>query len=916
MSKISARLRASWYVATGTGSAATFSLGMLVLACVFISVAGPRVSQHSLTSALQNDIASTPAQARSVYGTIGYGEFDVGEQGAVPATDIRLARDALLTQVSASLPVQAGQDWSGESAAYVAVQHAPPQVTNGGVAPQVEVLYRDALPRFSRLVSGSLPTAVKISGHKSVFQVAVTTATAHRFALAVGSRIQLGANVMLQVTGIIAARQPGSTFWTIDPVATAPLLNQIGRGEPYWQGAAFIGAQEVLQLPSVLNNQAIQLEWDFPLSLKQVSAAQARPLLGRLNGLISQGGQVSYGSAHGPFIVNIPLASGTAETLAQFVQQESAVSTVLSLLFSSLAVIGAVILLLASRLLAEHRSGEFAMMRARGAGRPRIVLHALGGGAIVALPAAAAGAAIAIAVTPGPSPGLSWLLAGLALFAALAGPPAFAVSGRRAGFSSRLPGSERPDRTITRREARRRLVIEVALVVAAVGGVIVLRRQGTQTAGFDPFTSAAPVLVAVPAAVITLRCYPLLLRPLLRFAGHRPGVTAFVGLARAARTSVTTLLPAFAMVLALAVVAFGAMLRGAVREGETAASWQQTGADAVVNSGNAALPLSVSVQRQIAAVPGVVRTATVLVTSGTTSQGGLLTLAFVGPAQFAAVVAQTPEPRFPSAALASAQKGHTGGSGSAALPAVGTPSALGMLGHRPQTLFMSSIEAPLKVRITGVVSSVPAISNVSAGPLLILPVSAEGASGQPPNLMLITGPSVDGGRLTGLVQRTLPGSSVVIRSRLLAALIAAPLSRGGYLAFAACSLVATGFLLLILLITLLLGARSRELTLARMGAMGLLPAQGRLILVVEALPQILAATIGGIGCALALAPTVGPALELSVFTGGGGAIRVQAEPLVLAAVAGGLVLLAMMTLAVQAAIMSREGSARALRIGE
>ncbi len=119
MSRISARLRASWHVATGTGSAASFSLGMLVLACVFISVAGPRVSQHSLTSVLQKDIASTSAQGRSVSGTIGYSQFDVGEKGAVPASDIRLARDDLLAQVSARLPAQAGQEWSGESTAYV-----------------------------------------------------------------------------------------------------------------------------------------------------------------------------------------------------------------------------------------------------------------------------------------------------------------------------------------------------------------------------------------------------------------------------------------------------------------------------------------------------------------------------------------------------------------------------------------------------------------------------------------------------------------------------------------------------------------------------------------------------------------------------------------------------------------------------
>ena len=424
------------------------------------------------------------------------------------------------------------------------------------------------------------------------------------------------------------------------------------------------------------------------------------------------------------------------------------------------------------------------------------------------------------------------------------------------------------------------------------------------------------MLVAVPAAVITLRCYPLLLRPLLRLAGHRPGVTAFVGLARAARTSVTTLLPAFAMVLALSVVGFGGMLRGTIRAGEIATSWQQTGADAVVDAGNAALPLTPVVQRQIAAVPGVVRTATVLVTSGSTRQGALLTVALVRPVQFAALVAQTPESRFPAAALTPAGQGHTVASGPTVVQGVGTPTAIALLGHHPTKLFLSTTDVPVTVRIAGVVSSVPAISNISGGPLLILPYSAAGGAAQPPNLMLIIGSGLDAGRLAHLVQRTLPGAAVLLRSHVLAALTTAPLPRGGYLAFAAGSFTAAGFMLLILLITLILGARSRELTLARMGTMGLLPAQGRWLIVAEALPQVLAAAVGGIGCALVLASVVGPALKLSVFTGGSGGIGIQTEPQVLAAATGGLVLLALMTLAVQGAIASRHGAARALRMGE
>ena len=53
-------------------------------------------------------------------------------------------------------------------------------------------------------------------------------------------------------------------------------------------------------------------------------------------------------------------------------------------------------------------------------------------------------------------------------------------------------------------------------------------------------------------------------------------MTAFLGLARAARVSATALLPAFAMVLALSLVSFAGMVRGAVVRGEVTQSWQQS----------------------------------------------------------------------------------------------------------------------------------------------------------------------------------------------------------------------------------------------------------------------------------------------------------------------------------------------------
>ena len=50
-----------------------------------------------------------------------------------------------------------------------------------------------------------------------------------------------------------------------------------------------------------------------------------------------------------------------------------------------------------------------------------------------------------------------------------------------------------------------------------------LRSQGLDPARSGLYSSAAPVLVAIPVAVLVLRCYPLLARELARLAGRSRG---------------------------------------------------------------------------------------------------------------------------------------------------------------------------------------------------------------------------------------------------------------------------------------------------------------------------------------------------------------------------------------------------------
>lgn len=911
MSAPDRRLRAVWRLLTGTGAVASLGLGLLVFTCVFLAVAAPRESLALRTGALRHALTTASPLTTAVAATTDYTDMSVGFGGPPDAQDLATAGTGLAASLAGlGLPLAGpAADWSGLSTGFFVVTGGPPALYDGGMPPQLKLLYDADLSRYARLVAGRLPSGAQVTRHGTVFQIAVTSATAARFGLRPGSQIgtEPGTGVTLLVTGIVRPAAGVSTFWATGPLATVPEQVPPDGNGYRWEGAAFVGPAELPLLPLRLDTTQMSMFWEFPLDVGSLTADGAQALQTKLLQAATQGG----------LLYDLPepfsLSSGVSGILASFVQQEGAAGPVLSLLSVSLGVIAAVVVLLGVRLLAERRRGEFALLRARGAARWQVALLALLAGAAVIIPAAAAGAAIAVGLTWGYATPLAWWLAALTVVTALVGGPLIVFRMHRVAGMADPPGSEGSDRPVSRRAAGRRLATEAALLAAAAGGLILLRQQGLPAAGGgNAYPSLAPVLVAIPAAIVVLRCYPAMMRALLRLARLRPGATAFVGFARAARTPLSAGLPAFALVLALAVVAFGTMVYSAVLRGEVAASWQLTGADAVIDATASALPLTPATQRAIAAVPGVQRTTTVLVTAGSV-HGTALTVVVVHPAGYAALIADTPGAPFPAPKLAGPAAGTAGPTGPATgttgtsrpVPALASPGA--GLGRRSITLDIGTTGVPIQV--TGTASAVP---GVPGGAFVVLPWQALGSSPPLPTLMLVVGPHLDGSRLEAVGHRDLPGAVVTLRAAELASLTTAPLPNSAYAAIAAGSLAAAGLALLILLIALLLGAYPRELTLARLRVMGLGARQARWLVVAEVLPQVVAAAVGGVVCALALAPLVGPSIDLSSFTGTGAGVPIRPEPAPLAAVLVGLVVLALLTVAVESLIARRRGTARVL----
>jgi putative ABC transport system permease protein len=913
------RTRAALAEITGTGAGASAVLALLVIATVFVSIVTPRASLSYRDAALRQLISTTSSADRAVTGSIdmpilggALGPLGRPIFGGMTGTNFApIGAELTGHLVAQGLPIDRRAAWWGVSSGFIDAPGAAKSAYFGDAPPVVEILDRSDLASNAKVVAGRMPSHDTVRNTSATFQVAVTTATAQRFSLKVGSVIGLtdrqtgsvGA-VKLLVSAILRARHPASSFWTIDPDALRATFNK-SRAGSFWLGATFVADSEIADLETAISDQNLQITWVDPVRFAGIKVTQAAAIAGELGGGLTAAGVITKSVATP---LTIPLFAAEGPALSEFLQTQSQLASLLSLLYVSLTIVGLVVLLLGARLLAERRVSELALIRARGAGRVKLALFAARAGAIAVLPASLLGVLAAVLLTPGQNDPDGWWLAGITIGTALIAVPWLAL--RRVGGTGLI--DERADSPPSRQARIRRLVADLAAVIASIAGLIVLRLQGPPPpGGTDWYTSAAPVLVAIPLAIVVVRVYPALLRWLVGLTGRRRGVTSFVGLARATRASATAVLPAFALVLALGVIAFGGMLRSAVVTGDVAKSWRAVGADVVINTAEANNPVTPKVLADLKALPGVRRVAAVTEENAVAGNGATLGMIVVDPANYAALRAETPAGRFPARLLA--RPAQLPGPGTP-LPALASPGAAAAIGTKK--VLAGVIQLP--IHVVGSIRSLPGAP--VTGPFIVLPswaVDQAIKTGRyTPDLIFIVG-SVDQSQVNAVIKRDLAGQSTIsYRSSVLDQLTGAALPRGAYLTLAQGAIAAAAFGAIIMLIMLALGARPRELTLARLFTMGLSRRQARMLVIAEALPAILAAAVGGAVCAWALVPLIGPSIDLSPFTGGSAGVPLQADYPLIGYLVGCLVLLALGTLFGQAAVTRLRGVSRALRVGE
>jgi putative ABC transport system permease protein len=901
----------------GTAAGGTLALALLVFGCVFAAMAGPGISLHLRTEALQQALGRLGPLGTAIEVDTSWNTFTDAFTGQSVLTedDLSGVTSTLASGFARAVPI-AGGSWDGLTTSLHVVTagtaREPP-----GYTPELEVTYRDQLTSNVQVIAGRITDAAIPPG---ALGVAVTQQTAARYGLHPGSRLRLkspGGPVDLLVTAVIRARDPSSTFWATDPLVTAPdLIEDLTTGQLSLQGAALADPGQLAAVQRafcpVISGACdnMRLEWEFPVDVGAVNADQAQSFGTAL--AVAAGSP--YSSDLEPVAGYLTITEPMTGTVTTFAAAQTAVLAVLLLLFASLAAIVVVVIVLAARIVVARRDDELVTLRHRGASSRQIAVLLLTGIAPAVIAAAVAGAALVIAAIPGTSLSADWKQAALVLTVALAGPPLIAVWRYRRPSPAVNPALILTPETRTPRAsvaAQRRLVAGLTACAAAVAGLVVLHDQGLSPAGVTNwYLTAAPVLVAIPAALIAMRLYPLAIRALLPVWRRRAGVAGYVGLAGAVERRTATALPAFTLVLALTLAAFAGMVNGSIAGGQIDYSWQATGADAVIDTNSAAYDITPAVQKSIMAIPGVRHSTAAWTTTWQAPQGQDLNVVAVDPAGYAAMTADTPFPRIPVSAFGPADTAPVGAA--TVIPVLASPSAAAALGTGAVEVTSNEPMGPIRIRVAGIVARTPA--QPAGGTFVLMPLrTLPGELGQPtPNLDLITGPDIDQAKLSGLVSTALPAATLAFRADVLNSLGSAPLQHSAALLMTLTAIIGGGLALLNVVFGLALGARDRKLTLARLSVMGY-ERDTRLVLLM-ALPAVLAAFAAAAGCALALPVLIGPALDLSVFTGAGASVEFRPDLAALAIPCGVILLIIAAALIAETSRSRRHGITGLLRV--
>ncbi|MCX4524268.1 hypothetical protein OG982_00955 [Streptomyces sp. NBC_01551] len=889
---------------------ATPTASLLAAALAFVAVllaAGlPRALDRSADQALRDYLTDKGPTAASLYATAG------ARPVGTSAAELDSVLDVLRGEAGDGYALVPGGEVHGSLGTKTRSLTNPELPRPEGRPVTLGIGYLKQAPQHTRLTAGRWPAGG--AAGKPV-QVALSRRAAETLNVRVGTVLNAApsvhAPVSAEVVGLYEADE-ADPFWSDLPCFTSACLRIWPSFPPeaYWQTYALVGTDGLERM--VEWGEGAQDFWRLPVDTSRLHADRLPETKQKIAAYVA--GPTAALLTQATRRNDLRISSKLPGLFEEAEARRQAAAPLTAIGPAGVAGVALVVFCLAAALTGDRRETELRLLLARGGSRPDILRRLLGEGAVTVLPGALVATALAVALLPTPRLAPALLAAAAtALFALLAFPVrAFALLSARRG---RGP------------TARRRLVGELLVVAATAAAVYEVRSRGIAPAGqgVDPLLVAAPLLLALSGGLLLARIQPPLMAALARGAGRGSGVVGFLGLARAARDAGgrgrPSVLPLVALLLAVTTAGFGASVLTAVDASRSAVARQTVGGDAVISA-----PDGDSVPEELAraadALPGV-RTGLSVWTDHESFLFGVdglgspqVTVVVADPVAYAELARAVGRGRFDPALLAGGP-----GAADAPVPALFSADMAAKATEGGYRLRLGGGEE-LRARPVGVFDGTPALPGAGAATVVLPagPVLAHVPRAAKPNHWFAVGP-VEDARLRALVRETVPAAAadrLLIRTSdgAAAELGRDPLQASAGRIFWASVGAAAAFALLALLITLARAAPERVALLARLRTMGLRPRQGIALILAEALPQAVAAALGGGLLAAAAVALLGPAVDLSALVGSPvpTGLTVQTGPVATQAL--GLAALAALAVLTEAAVSGRRQITTELRAGD
>ena len=883
-------LRHAWASALG--------VGLLVVITSAMVAGAPGALERIGRSELRHDVDQLSARQRdltvrtSEHPILGPGPNAAGSGLPADSAQVWGALQTSLQHVEDQAPPLLRQQLStprftAYASPFVLPQMSEPKSVVGVL--RVVLAADPMLQRSARLVSGTWPTAVNGESDAPI-GITLSVATAQRMGWRTGEirAPQADHFLRLQLTGIFEAISASDANWVINSSILLPDDNPTTDADII-TGTGFVAAGA---WPVVLKHVDLSyVQIFYPFDAGSVSTALIGQLQAQLTGFTSTTYPLEpTGQTEWNDLTAISLITSSPQLLRATLTKISSTDAVLSILI--LGPIGAALgaLILACALLTTRRRSAFALLAQRGCSWWRLRVFFAAEGLLVALPAAAAGGLAAVWLLP---PDRWWPMA-LAVLAIAVLPGAALTVGLTA----------RPVRRSdlgVRAGSRWRRILEIAVVLAAAAATLLLYRSEVGVdPGIDPLVAVTPFLLCLAGCVVILRLLPLPLTILHTIARRRPGITWFIGSARALRDPSVGLVPVLSVLLGVAMAVLSAILLSTLHTGVDVAARATVGADLRVD-GPQLLPPQVAAIR---AIPGVATASTVTMDGDVQVQvaglGQAVTVYFVD-----------------STALAAIQSGVAG--------AVPIPSGMTETNDSTVPVVASSDLAASALSIGGHRLSVRGSASRTAGlgrssPWLLMDdrfQAVVGEGSQLPDVMLMRlQPGTAQAQLVERINDAVPGALTTSAAEAATTLRSAPAIKGMQVVVLAVLAIMGLLCAATVLMTTVAGATTRRRVVSTLRILGLRPSAVSALIAWEVLPATVTAVLGGATIGGALATMVTDVVDLRPFTGGAVEPALSVQWPLLAGLLGGFVVLVGAATLLGAARSRRSALAITLRFGD